>query len=127
MPTCARAYRRRSECFCDALSKPGFAEEDGGRTHRKRCDQQGVCGYETIADNFGCGQQWSDGVKLEGAQSLDDCLDACRADPSCTAVRDYFYPQQVPGCYLNIASCDTPVTNYQDGSLYLKCDPGPDE
>jgi hypothetical protein len=107
---------------CETLSKAGFAEEDGGRTHRRICDDEGVCHFEEIADNFSCGDDAYSGSKVDNVQSIEDCFIACLADPSCTAVLDYFYIQSVPGCYLNTASCDTPIKNYQDGVLYVKCD-----
>jgi hypothetical protein len=118
--------RPASGCFlehadCETRSKADTAEENGGRTHRKICDRQGVCHFEEIPDNFDCGKDWGSGSKLDDAQSIEDCYGACLADASCTAVRDYFYSQSVPGCYLNTSTCDGPVRNYQDGVLYLKC------
>ena len=120
------AMRPASGCFlehadCDIRSKDVSAEENGGRTHRKVCDDQGTCHFEEIPDNSDCGKDWGIGTRLDDAQSIEDCYGACLADASCTAVQDLFYTQSVPGCYLNVSTCDAPVRNYQDGVLYLKC------
>jgi hypothetical protein len=120
------AVRPYTGCFlehadCETRSKAKFAEEDGGRTHRKVCDGQGMCHFEEVPDNVHCGKDWDSGTKVDDAQSIEDCYGACLQDTSCTAVRDYFYLQSVPGCYLNTSTCDGPVRNFQDGVLYVKC------
>jgi hypothetical protein len=105
---------------CDEPTKPDYAEEDGGRTHEKVCASDGSCTFRELADNYQCGFASPDG-RVETAQSIDDCKALCLMDPACTAVREYFYTADVPGCYLVTTSCDAPVENYQDGVLYPKC------
>jgi hypothetical protein len=106
---------------CETFSKPLYAEEDGGRTHQKVCDETG-CRFEAIPGNYGCGDEneWGGGTRLVDAASLDDCKAACLASPTCQSVNDYFYLRAVPGCYLNTSTCEAPVSNFQDGSLLVK-------
>jgi hypothetical protein len=107
---------------CDTLSKPIYAEEDGARTHRKICADDGSCHFEAIPGNYGCGSEagWGNGYEVAGATSIDDCNAACLASSTCQSVIDYFYLEAVPGCYLNTSTCDAPVETFQDARVYVK-------
>jgi hypothetical protein len=106
---------------CDSLTRPLSAEENGAMSYEKVCDMDG-CTFERIPGFYECGQDLPPGVALDGAESLDDCKAVCLDDPFCTGVADYFYGFDVPGCYLNVGSCDAPYRSFQDGTLYVKCE-----
>jgi hypothetical protein len=105
---------------CTTLTKDEVAEEDGARAHEKVCLQDVGCSFVEIPGNYACGS-WFLEPLVAGATSLDDCKRLCLDDPACTAVQDYFYTVDVPGCYLVTTSCDEPVRNFQDGTLYPRC------
>lgn len=103
---------------CDEPAKPIWSEEDGGLTHRKSCDGES-CSYESLG-SFHCAEQPVESF-VTGATSLDDCIQACDADESCTAVIDYFYLLDVFGhCFMSVGTCSSQLVNAEEGVFHLR-------
>jgi hypothetical protein len=107
---------------CDSPAKPIWADEDGGRTFRKTGNGD-VHTYEPLG-LLHCNAVTQHEQRLSGASSLDDCLQACDADETCTGVVDYFYLNDVDGhCFLNLGPCSSVTSTYEEGNLYRRsCD-----
>jgi hypothetical protein len=118
---------RRCELYtlpCDAPG-PGLDwEENGAKEYRKVCGDG--CGLEFVGLWNRCEAADIDPMKeVPGADSADDCFEACLTDPDCTGVSDYFWLDEVPGCYLATEPCGSEVAlpHGDPGRSYLaSCD-----
>jgi hypothetical protein len=59
-------------------------------------------------------------VRVDCATSIDECFEACRARPDCTAVADYLEMRPASACALDHDPCDTltkdPLIAEEDGA-----------
>jgi hypothetical protein len=90
---------------CDNPSTGDWYEEDAGKDYRKVCDENGRCSFDYVGDLRRC-ENPDAHEPVPGATSRDDCEAACMANPDCTAITDYFWLNDVGGCYLFSGACE---------------------
>jgi hypothetical protein len=109
---------------CDAPG-PGVSwEENAAKEYRKVCEDE--CRLEFVGLWNRCeGADIDPMVGVPGADSAEDCFEACLANPDCTGVSDYLWLDEVSGCYLATGECASTATlpPGDPGKTYLaECD-----
>jgi hypothetical protein len=90
---------------CDSPGPGDWYEEDAGKDYRKVCDEKGRCRFNYVGNYLRCEDPDSH-EPVPGARSRADCEEACLQNPDCTAITDYFWLNDVGGCYLFSGSCE---------------------
>jgi hypothetical protein len=104
-PGLSACYLRHVEC--GDVGTPVWAEEDAGKEYVKVCDEKGRCALAYLGHFRRCESAMV--TELATATSRADCDAACLADPTCTGVTDFFWLNEIPGCYLYTSTCESPT------------------
>lgn len=90
---------------CDNPGTGDWYEEDAGKDYRKVCDEKGRCSFDYVGDLRRCENPEAH-EPVPDATSRADCEAACVRNPDCTAITDYFWLNDVGGCYLFSGTCE---------------------